>query len=106
MANEPDFLDVKDLGKKKEEEEKRETIDEKLIRIEALLRSLISTLDKIATSPDPYEGKLEEIMLNLHDLKEQNKILAKSLLSIIKHLQSMPVPAPTNNPPLPPPPPK
>lgn len=89
-GNPDDFVDINSLkNKKNEQAEKIETLEEKIVRIEALLRSLIATLDKIINSPDPYEGKLEEVVLSLQELKEQNKIIAKSLLSVIKQLQSL-----------------
>ncbi|MEM1988656.1 MAG: hypothetical protein QXS41_02340 [Candidatus Woesearchaeota archaeon] len=98
-----DFIDINNLkNKKTEETEKTETIEEKIIRIEALLRSLIATLDKIVNSPDPYEGKLEEVVLSIQELKEQNKIIAKSLLSVIKQLQSLPTQQTTTTLPTPP----
>lgn len=102
--NDPkDFIDINNLkNKKTEEAEKTETIEEKIMRIEALLRSLIATLDKIVNSPDPYEGKLEEVVLSIQELKEQNKIIAKSLLSVIKQLQSLPTQQTAQNLPMPP----
>ncbi len=99
-----EFVDVNKIESMIKDEEKELSDSDRLVRIEALLHALITTINKIVDTPDPYEVKMDEILSALNEIKEQNKVIAKSLLAVIKKLQEQG--SSQNQNALPPPPPQ
>ena len=99
-----DFVDVNKIENLIKDEEKDLSDSDRLVRVEALLHALITTINKVVDAPDPYEIKMDEILNALNEIKEQNKVIAKSLLAVIKKLQE-PESKQNNLPPPPPQPP-
>ena len=100
-----DFVDVNKIESLIKDEERDLSDSDRLVRVEALLHALITTINKIIDTPDPYEIKMDEILSALNEIKEQNKVIAKSLLAVIKKLQETSQSKQNSLPPPPPQPP-